>query len=103
MATNWVYIASNASGSVLYHGSTSAPRRRWEEHVSGTGSKFFKRYGLDRIVWFEAYPDVQSALTVEHRLKRKSRKRKWSMIIAFNPEWADMSAEWFAEEEATFD
>ena len=59
--------------------------------------KFFRKYGLDQIVWFKAYEDKETALTVEHRLKRKSRKRKWPMIIAFNPDWADVKEAWFEE------
>ena len=98
---NWVYIASNESGSVLYHGSTGDPLARWHEHLSGQGSKFFRRYALDRIVWFQACDTKEAALELEHRLKRKSRKRKWPMIIAFNPEWADMSEAWFGEARRT--
>ncbi len=97
MSTNWVYIATNDAREPLYHGSTSDPAVRLAEHDQGIGSKTVRQYGLHKIVWFKAFPDKETALTVEHRLKRKSRARKLPMIEAFNPDWRDMRATWLRE------
>ncbi|MEM7730705.1 MAG: GIY-YIG nuclease family protein [Pseudomonadota bacterium] len=95
--TNWVYIATNEAGKPLYHGSTWDPATRWDEHLRGTDSSTVRRYGLTKIVWFKAFSNKETALEVEHRLKRKSRARKLPMIEAFNPDWRDMSADWLRE------
>ena len=97
MSTNWVYIATNAARTPLYHGSTSDPEARLAEHVAGRGSETVRRYGLTRIVWFQAVEDREAALVLEHRLTRKSRARKLPMIEAFNPDWRDLRAEWLRQ------
>ncbi|MGB6229300.1 MAG: GIY-YIG nuclease family protein [Litorimonas sp.] len=101
--TNWVYIATNEARKPLYQGSTWDPAMRWDEHLTGRGSKTVQKYGLTKIVWFKALPDKQSALEMEHRLKRKSRARKLPMIEAFNPDWRDMSADWLREAKRELD
>ena len=85
---------TNEARTPLYHGSTSELSLRLDEHLSGQGSKTVRQYGLTKVVWFKACPDKETALVVEHRLKRKSRARKIPMIEAMNPNWADLSAPW---------
>ena len=97
MRTNWVYIATNEARTPLYHGSTWNPSARLAEHDAGKGSKTIARYGLTKIVWFQAVEGKDAALELEHRLKRKSRARKLPMIEAFNPDWRDMRADWLRE------
>ena len=88
---------TNAARKPLYHGSTSEPSLRLDEHLSGCGFKTVRRYGLTKVVWFKACPDRETALVVEHRLKRKLRARKIPMIEAMNPNWADLSSAWLRE------
>ena len=94
---------TNESGVPFYTGSTSDPALRLDEHLTGRGSKTVAKYGLHKVVWFKAYSDLETALIVEHRLKRKSRARKLPMVEAFNPDMRDLSAEWLREAAASFD
>lgn len=101
MATNWAYILTNKERGVFYHGSTSNPAARLEEHRSGRGSKFVRKYNLFRLVWFQACEDKEAALVLEHRMKRKNRTRKIPIIEAFNPEWNDLTEAWLEEAKRT--
>ena len=76
---------------------------RLDQRLAGKGSKTVAKNKLHKVVWFKAYPDMETALVVEHRLKRKSRARKLPIIEASNPDMRDLSAEWLREAAATFD
>ena len=97
MTTNWAYILTNKDCGTFYHGSTSNPAARLEEHRSGRGSKFVRKYNLYRLVWFKACEDKDHALQVEHRMKRKNRARKIAIIEALNPDWNDLTEDWLED------
>ena len=86
-----VYILAKASHSTFYVGVTSnLPARVWkhrEEAVEG----FTKRYGIKRLVWFEAHETMESAVLREKRIKRWSRAWKYDLIYAENPTWRDLA------------
>ena len=103
MRTNWVYILTNKPRGVFYVGSTSNPARRLEEHRAGEGSQHVRKYGLNRVVWFEAFADKGDALTIEHRMKKWARATKIEAVERGNSEWRDMSGEWLAEAAGTYD
>lgn len=94
MATNWVYILTNKERGSFYIGSTSDPAVRLSEHRTGNRSKHVRKYNLYRVVWFKAYQDKETALTVEHRIKRKSRDWKFAAIEEMNPNWDDLTEQW---------
>jgi len=102
MATNWAYILTNKARGGFYHGSTSDPAARLEEHRSGRGSVHVRKYGLFRLVWFQACEDKEDALTLEHRMKRKNRERKIAIIESFNPTWNDLTEVWLEEAKRTW-
>jgi len=87
---NWVYIMTNERNGTLYLGSTSNLEARVQEHRAGTGSKFTKKYGLTRLVWYEEYPDYDSAINDEHRIKKWRREWKLKLIEERNPKWDDL-------------
>jgi putative endonuclease len=55
---------------------------------------FTDRYCLDRLVWFEHYAVVQTAIAREKQLKGWRRAKKIALIVAMNPTWRDLSEEW---------
>ena len=86
----WVYIMTNRPNGTLYTGVTSdLPRRVWE-HREGVADGFTKRYGLKRLVYCEAHPDIQSAIQREHNMKHWPRTWKVRLILAANPHWDDL-------------
>ena len=97
MATNWLYIMTNKEHGSFYVGSTSDPAARLNEHRSGKGSKHVWKYNLFRVVYFQAYEDKDTALVVEHRVKRKRRDYKIWLVEQANPDWLDLTQAWLAE------
>jgi putative endonuclease len=90
-----VYIMTNVHHTVLYTGVTNNLQRRVLEHRSGTGSKFTSKYNVNKLVYFECGNDVNMAIFREKQIKAGSRKKKIDLINEMNPEWKDLSDEYF--------
>jgi putative endonuclease len=66
----WVYILASKIGGTLYIGVTNDIIRRIFEHRSEGVRGFTKRYGIHRLVYFEQFSDIESAIRREKRLKK---------------------------------
>jgi putative endonuclease len=51
---------------------------------------FTKKYGIKRLVYFEQYDDIQTAIQREKNIKHWSRAWKVGLIIPGKPEWNDL-------------
>jgi putative endonuclease len=91
MPAGWIYIMTNRPNGTLYLGVTSNLARRVSEHQNGYGSAFTRRYGLHRLVYAEPHADIATAIQRETSVKRWPRAWKVRLIVAGNPEWADLS------------
>lgn len=89
----FVYILTNANKTVLYTGVTNDIRARLQQHRSGTGSQFVKKYQAYYLVYLETYPTVPEAITREKAIKGMKREKKNALITAQNPEWCDRAGE----------
>lgn len=87
-----VYIMSNRERGTLYVGVTSDITTRVYHHRLGEGSDFVAKYRCLRLVWFERFDDIESAIIHEKRLKRWRREWKFDLIEQHNPEWEDLFA-----------
>jgi len=90
MKTPAVYIMANKRNGTLYVGVTSNIQRRIYEHKSGTLDGFTKKYGCRRLVFYEVYETMESAILREKQIKAGSRSKKISLIDTMNPQWADL-------------
>jgi putative endonuclease len=90
----FVYIMTNCS-KTLYTGVTNSLMRRVREHKLGIGSSFAARYKLDRLAYFERFDDIRNAIEREKEIKGWLRIRKIALVVSVNPEWKDLSAEWY--------
>ena len=90
-----VYIMTNLRRTVLYTGVTNDLQRRVEEHKSGTGSAFTKKYNVNKLVFYETGDDINIAIAREKQIKSGSRKKKIDLINSINPEWKDLSEEFY--------
>jgi putative endonuclease len=90
MKGGFICILTNRPNGILYVGVTSDLVRRVFEHRSGFVDGFTKRYRLKRLVYFERFDDIQSAIQREHNIKHWSRAWKVRMIVATNPNWDDL-------------
>ena len=93
----FVYILTNDDRhSVLYIGVSNELERRANEHSLGRGSAFARQYNTHKVIYFEAYPDPQSAIAREKQLKNWRRQKKEALIARTNPEWRDLLEEMYA-------
>jgi putative endonuclease len=86
----YVYILASRRNGTLYVGVTSDLARRIEEHRSGIGSAFTRRYGVTRLVWFEEHDWVSYAIMREKTIKKWPRQWKINAIEEINPYWHDL-------------
>ena len=91
----YVYILTNKFHTVLYTGVTDNLQRRVLEHKSGKGGGFTYQYNVNKLVYFEAGNDINSAITREKQIKAGSRKKKIDLINSINPDWEDLSDKFF--------
>ncbi len=93
MKQYFVYIMTSASGT-LYTGMTNNLERRVFEHKHKLSPGFTQKYNVNRLVYFEAFSQVQEAIAREKEIKGWLRKKKVELIESVNPTWADLSEEW---------
>jgi putative endonuclease len=87
----FVYILASRRNGTLYVGVTNDLLRRIDEHRSGHGSVFVRRYGVTTPVWFEVHERIDEAIAREKQLKGWNRAWKIRLIEASNPDWGDVS------------
>ncbi|KAF0182603.1 MAG: GIY-YIG nuclease family protein [Hyphomonadaceae bacterium] len=87
-----VYILASRRNGTLYTGVTSDLPRRVFEHRIGKGSPFTRKYGVTKLVWFEAHDWLDGARLREKRIKEWRRAWKVKLIEARNPDWIDLYA-----------
>ncbi len=85
-----VYIMTNKPNGTLYTGVTSDLLQRTSQHRLKTFKGFSAKYGCDRLVYYEVYEDMPTAIAREKQLKGGSRKKKILLIEGLNPKWEDL-------------
>ena len=92
MASYWVYILTNKSGT-LYIGVTNSLEHRLYQHKTKMNKSFTSRYNINKLVYYEETDDVTAAIAREKQLKKWSRAKKITLIETLNPKWLDLSLE----------
>jgi putative endonuclease len=83
---------TNNRNTVFYTGVTSKISERIQEHIEKQDKKSFtKRYNIDKLVYYEEWPDINSAIAREKQIKAGSRKKKIEMIESVNLDWKNLS------------
>jgi putative endonuclease len=93
MAANknyYVYILASKVGGTLYIGVTSDLIRRVHEHKTKAVKGFTEMYGVDRVVYFEQFDNIEAAILRERRMKKWNRAWKVRLIEGSNPDWRDL-------------
>lgn len=96
--TAYVYILANRKMGTLYIGVTTQIRERIDAHREGSGSKFAAENGCTKLVWFETFDDISTAIAHEKRMKKWKRAYKINAIEERNPDWRDLFGELMFEE-----
>ena len=86
----YVYIMASRKNGTIYIGVTSDLAKRAYEHREGLIAGFTKRYGCKRLVWFEAFDEIQQARQLELQMKEWKRAWKIKLIEESNLDWVDL-------------
>jgi putative endonuclease len=94
-----VYIMTNRYHTVFYVGVTNDIESRTFEHKIKIYNKSFSaEYNTDKLVYFEEFEFVKDAMHREKQLKKYHRDWKKDLINGMNPDWKDLSEEWYDPE-----
>ncbi len=87
----FVYIMTNRNHRVLYIGVTgNLPKRVYEHRHHLDKHSFTDQYNAEKLIYYEATPDVRAAISREKQLKGWTRKKKEWLIEQMNPQWEDL-------------
>ncbi len=86
----YVYILASRENGTLYIGVTNNLIKRVWQHKEGVADSFTKKYGVDKLVFYEHHTDINGAIAREKAMKKWNRKWKLRRINEFNPEWNDL-------------
>ena len=86
----FVYILFNRKNGTLYVGVTSDLIKRIYQHKNKLIEGFSKKYGLDKLGYYEIYENIENAILREKQIKSGSRKNKINLIEKVNPNWEDL-------------
>jgi len=92
-----VYIMASRSRT-LYTGVTNHLERRVYEHKEKLLPGFSSRYNTTRLVYYEVFGNIRSAIEREKQIKGWLRSKKIALIESVNPEWEDLAADWYEED-----
>ena len=95
MPDYYVYFLTNKTNEVLYVGVTNNLERRLYEHRQGNADAFSKKYRTFKLVYFEIFSDPATAISREKQIKRWRRNKKDNLVKLQNPDWLDVSEEWY--------
>ena len=85
-----VYILASRRNGTLYIGVTSNLAHRVWHHKTDAIPGFTQRFGVHRLVWYEAHPTMASAIEREKALKEWQRAWKLRLIEGMKPCWRDL-------------
>jgi len=90
MKENWkwyVYIIE-CKNNTYYTGMTWQPSFRYDQHISGLGSKYTSKHGVKRVVYIEEHENIEEARNRERQVKDWSRAKKEKLIKGeWKKEW----------------
>jgi len=91
----YVYLMTNKSRT-LYTGVTNNLERRVYEHKHKLVPGFTSKYNITKLVYYEAGDDINIAIAREKQIKGWLRAKKIALIESVNPEWEDLSEDWYS-------
>lgn len=85
-----VYILASKPYGTLYTGVTSELAIRIHKHKESILDGFSSKYSCKLLVYYEAHPNMESAIQREKKIKAGSRAKKLQLIQNTNSNWDDL-------------
>ncbi len=87
----YIYIATNKNNTALYTGISNALERRMLEHTAKESpNSFTAKYNIDKLVYYDTFPNAKDAIFAEKKIKDWKRDKKIKLIEDMNPKWRDL-------------
>jgi len=67
-----------------------------KEHKEGMVKRFTSKYLIDSLAYYEEGNNVNEAIFRKKEIKARRREKKAKLIESINPDWEDVSKEWFS-------
>ena len=83
-------MMTNIYNTVIYTGITNDLKRRVYEHKEKLVKGFTEKYNINKLVYYEFFRDVDSAILREKQIKGGSRDKKIELVNKMNSEWKDL-------------
>lgn len=77
----------------IYTGITNDLESRVLQHKSSDTEGFTKKYGVHKLVYYEEFDDVYSAIEREKQIKSWRRAKKIDLVNSINPKWEDLTTD----------
>ena len=77
---SWFVYIIEASDKSLYTGITTDIERRFQEHLNGTGAKYFHGRKPVKVVYLEDYDNRSGASVREAQIKKLTKIKKQKLI-----------------------
>ncbi len=84
---------TNYTNNVIYTGVAGDIVRRIYEHKHQLIKGFTSKYNVNKLVYFELFDDVKTAIAREKQIKSGSRQKKINLITKNNPKFRDLYGE----------
>ena len=86
----FVYIMTNITNNVMYIGVTNNIIRRVYEHKKELLEGFTKKYKVKKLIYYEIYNDINTAIEREKQLKKWNKNWKLRLIKKENKNLQDL-------------
>lgn len=84
----------------MYVGVTNDLERRLAEHKSEKIEGFTRKYNVNKLVHFEEFGAIELTIIREKEIKGWRREKKNDLVEKHNPQWKDISDEWYPDPSA---
>lgn len=78
--SSWYLYIIETRGGKLYTGITTDLQRRFEQHATGKGARFFRSDPPLFLRFYEPYDDRSEASKVEYQTKQLAKTKKLQLI-----------------------
>lgn len=83
VAKPWFVYLVRAANGALYCGISDDPKRRFAQHQSGKGARFFHSSPAQALVYIEACADKSTALREERGIKQLKKSAKEALVASY--------------------
>jgi putative endonuclease len=74
---------------------TNDIKKRVYQHKNHLIPGFTDKYNVDQLLYVETTSDPISAIRREKQLKKWRREKKVALVDSQNPDWKDLSEDWY--------